>query len=1219
MLTFRVGAAGSPGAAAKMAEHLVTQTLPEMASALASYYQRGLGAESGLIESAEGPQATDAVQPGTVPEPRRDMDPRLARLLGIALSRPTTQEEVAQLLGGQRTDGAPIPGKQYQKATLPLAEIFGLDPLRVPRRDELLQVLEGRKADGTALDEARAAGALVRLRKALGAQDGKRLSAGEREHILDSRTAKGEALGTLAWRGILSASKAPVGYVDFTFSADKSVSLAWAFAPSETERNLIAQAHREAVHETMLLVAETIGQARIGQGGKGGAETGAIGWISFDHYAARPTLEIAQPKADGTVETELVTVKVAGDPQLHTHVTVPNAVLCPSGRVGSLDTLRMHHRIHELGAIYQAHLARNLRVLGAEVALDEKLGSARLVTVPDSVRTAFSKRTRDAAEDAKRFAASAGMDWERMAPEEKIRLFKAGAFASRIGKGDDLSDFSTWKRQIEALGYRHKSVLNPDRPAEAVPEAARHAQACEVGSRLLARAFERRAVITEADARVAAARALIAAGIESAAEVDVVRTAFSRDGVPVSGTAGASEAGEQRRRTRLIEVPVAHSGSREAGGEIIETRLTTRAHLAQESALIALARTHGTDRRGLLDPNAVERAVASSDLDFSGAHGEAQRRLIDHLGTSGRFAVAIGAAGAGKTTLLKPLVAAWHEEGADLHGISLGWRQARELADAGLDIEGRDTVTATSVFLDRVRAGRIVLSEKSVVVIDELATTGTRQLLELLRLQGRHGFRMAAVGDPRQCQAIEPGSVVSLLERALGAIPSIETTVRQLDPRAREITDLLRRGKAATALELKRQDGSAEIVPGGTRETVERAARLWQERRAANAGRAGYTLSVSAPTNEDARAIGEAIRARLQAEGALGRRAKILAATDPNSGADYALPIAIGDRVRLFARTNASLRDGRSGVIGDNGSILEVRAMRRSGLVLRNDKGSEGLVRWETLADSRSGRLRLTYGYAMTTNTAQGITSTEHLFVTPRGAQGTDGHRSYVSGSRHRERDWWLTSEGAERQEVANRRPLGDPRPIGMADLWTNWARNLSRMPRKLNATDLVRQANEARRAAARGFLEGMARHETRKEHGGQGRAPRVDPRDRSEDLRPTASFASLDRRFRHVRLRTQAVESGFAEGFAATHQQARRTVRRLGRAVTMVREDVAAHLRHARPLIARASAGTRSRLAELLRTEQQRRAEERRRYEPAAEESDEMIPRQSRSRSLGR
>ncbi|MGH7078616.1 MAG: MobF family relaxase, partial [Acetobacteraceae bacterium] len=442
MLTFRAGAAGSVGAARKMADHLITQTLPATAQTLATYYQRGITA--GTIEGQDRAQATDAEVPGMAPEPRRDIDPLLAALLGFDLSQPPTRDEIASLLAGLRADGEKIAGKQYQKATLPLSEIFGLDPMRLATREELAQVLAGRRADGSALAQDVAAPALIRFAKALGAENGKAPTETEKANILAGLTASGEPLDVLAWRQDVSHARTPVGYIDFTFSADKSVSLAWAFAPTEAERNLIAQAHREAVHRTMLHVAETIGQARMGKGGKDGRELGAIGWISFDHYAARPTLEIARTKPDGTVETELVPVKVAGAPQLPTHVAVPNVVLCPSGRVGSLDTIQMHSRIHEWGAIYQAHLAQNLRAHGAHVVLDETLGAARLAAVPDAVRAAFSKRTRDATADARAYAKSAGADWDRMSPDERIKLLKGGAFASRTAKGDDLSDFTSW-------------------------------------------------------------------------------------------------------------------------------------------------------------------------------------------------------------------------------------------------------------------------------------------------------------------------------------------------------------------------------------------------------------------------------------------------------------------------------------------------------------------------------------------------------------------------------------------------------------------------------------------------------------------------------------------------------------------------------------------------------------------------------------------------------
>ena len=1155
MLTFRAGAAGSVGAARKMADHLITQTLPATTQALATYYQRGIAA--GAIEGQDHAQATDAAMSGMAPEPRREMDAVLAVLLGLDLFRPPTRDEIASLLAGLRADGEKIARKQYQKATLPLPEVFGLDPMRLATREELENVLVGRRADGSALGPDVAAPALVRFAKALGAENSKALTETEKANILAGLTASGEPLDVLAWREAVSHARTPVGYVDFTFSADKSVSLAWAFATTEAERNLIAQAHREAVHTTMLHVAEAIGQARKGQGGRDGRELGAIGWISFDHYAARPTLEITRTKPDGTVETELVTVKVAGDPQLHTHVAVPNVVLCPSGRVGSLDTMRMHSRIHEWGAIYQAHLAQNLRAQGAEVVLDETLGAARLTAIPEAVRAAFSKRTRDAAADARAYARSAGADWDRMSPDERIKLLKSGAFASRTAKGDDLIDFASWQRQAETLGYRHQSVLGPSR---AVPELAgreRIAEAYAAGSRMLAREFGRRAVLKEEDARVAAARGLIATGIQAAEDVDRVRQAFTEHGIPESGVA-------QRRDgvadTTLIAVPVSVPDPNNEAATVTEERLTTKAPVAQESDLIALARKHGRDRRGLLTPPEIKRAVEASGLDFSGEHGQAQRRLVNHLGMSGRFAAAIGAAGSGKTTLLKALVAAWHAKGADIHGISLAWRQARDLLGAGLKPDAGDTFSAASVFLQRVQSGRLSLTHKSVVVIDELATIGARQLLELLRLQDRYGFRVVAIGDPKQCQAIEAGFVTGLIEKALGSIPSIETTVRQTDARAREIATLLRRGEAAVALEMKREDRTAEIVPGGYREIIARTAALWHERQAANAGRRNYTLTVSAPTNDDARAVGEAIRARLQAAGELGRNRRVLEATDPNAGTDYRLPLAIGDRVRLFRRTNASLGKGRSGVIGDSGSVLEVSAIRPGGLVLRNEKGTEGLVRWETLADARTGRALLTCGYAMTTNTAQGVTSTEHIFVTPGGSQATEGHKAYVSGSRHRERDYWLTSEGAEKQEVVNRRPLGDPRPVREPDLWMNWARNIDRRPEKLNATDIVSQADQVRRDAARDFLKGLAGHEARPEG-----AARRD---------------ALWGKFLHARVHAEARQNAhFAEGLqvAARHRQG--TIARLTELGTRLRQAVQSQLRRARPIIDRTRADIRAQI----------------------------------------
>ena len=113
----------------------------------------------------------------------------------------------------------------------------------------------------------------------------------------------------------LGATRARVGYVDLCWSADKSVSLAWAMAPTEAERNLIAQAHKDAVASALRSVEAELGQARRGKAGRGGHDPGRIAWISFDHYASRPTVEVARTDGEtGQAYTELVTLRAAGDP-----------------------------------------------------------------------------------------------------------------------------------------------------------------------------------------------------------------------------------------------------------------------------------------------------------------------------------------------------------------------------------------------------------------------------------------------------------------------------------------------------------------------------------------------------------------------------------------------------------------------------------------------------------------------------------------------------------------------------------------------------------------------------------------------------------------------------------------------------------------------------------------------------------------------------------------
>ena len=285
---------------------------------------------------------------------------------------------------------------------------------------------------------------------------------------------------------------------------------------------------------------------------------------------------------------------------------------------------------------------------------------------------------------------------------------------------------------------------------------------------------------------------------------------------------------------------------------------------------------------------------------------------------------------------------------------------------------------------------------------------------------------------------------------------------------------MFRNGQTEEAMARKAENGTFRVIPGSYREAIEKIADLWQERREANRERPNFAVTVSAPTNAEAHDISMAIRERRRAAGELGADRTVLAATDGTGERDYRLVLAEGDRVRLFERLTASFPDtGTHGNIGRNGSVLEVAAIQESGLLLRTHAGREGFVPWESLQDDK-GRVRLAYGDALTTHTSQGSTVTEHIHAMPSGSRMVTAFGAYTSGSRHREQSFLVTSEGAERAEIAGRRPLGDRREIGTADILANVTRNLSRQEEKESAVSLVERAANLRRGTIRAVQAGL-------------------------------------------------------------------------------------------------------------------------------------------------
>ena len=407
MMTYRVGACATPSAGKAMAEYYLAGTLKTEQTRAAEYYTGAPAREERAAEFwrdavKEGHQAAG----GTVAELRPDLSPAFAARLGIANpDRPLTPSGIANLLNATRVDGSAIAGRKQHSATRSVAEIFALDPKQPASAAAIPNVLAGRRADGgmpqTAAGKAMPAaiveGARKRFKAALGVPSHREATAEEIAHLENGRLATGRLIDMGDYRRQIHATRPPVGFVDMTFSADKSLSVAWALAPTEAERSALVDIHRHAVAATMAYAETHLGVARRGQGGGDGAEAGELGWISFQHYTARPAVDIERRDREGRAYTDIREVPLqTADPQLHTHVTVFNSVLTDSGHIGAIDLDRLAGRVKELGAVYHANIATRARQLGIDTVLDERTGAARLAAIPHSVRDLFSKRTVEA-------------------------------------------------------------------------------------------------------------------------------------------------------------------------------------------------------------------------------------------------------------------------------------------------------------------------------------------------------------------------------------------------------------------------------------------------------------------------------------------------------------------------------------------------------------------------------------------------------------------------------------------------------------------------------------------------------------------------------------------------------------------------------------------------------------------------------------------------------
>ncbi|MFC2177429.1 MobF family relaxase [Actinomycetota bacterium] len=762
-----------------------------------------------------------------------------------------------------------------------------------------------------------------------------------------------------------SLRKDGVAAWDVTFSADKSVSLLWALGDPETRQQVL-----EAFEEATVSALEYL--ESVASSTRGASKTPVL-----DENGASVLNEKGTPKF--RVETWPIATagyvaasftectSRADDPQIHTHVVVANKVKGTDGVWRTIDGRLLYRYQLAAGYLHEAVLRHELtRRLGVRWQ-PVRNGMADIAGFTRPQIEAFSRRRHQL---------------ETWRQEHNLPDTAAARQVAVLATRQPKHDYPLAELEVEWRERAAEVGLTPDR-LEQVMGGGRAVAPVDVEvlfERLASPdgLTERASTFGRAETVKEIAGSLPEGGTRHEIEHLAERFLDTRDVVPLLAIPDtepvedldplvdiacdrASEfAGDEesrwlmRRRDGTLFPGVGH-----------ERHYTTTELLATEQRIIQQAMTGlGADR--WTAPGRLVEGRLRRHRHLT----EGQREMVRRFATSSNaIDIGIGPAGTGKTAVMAVIGQLATITGTPILGGALAGRTAAGLQEA----TGIPSATLTRLIGESKRRG---LPAGAIVVVDEAAMVGTRQLAAIADLVEAVEGKLILIGDDRQLPEIDAGGLFRALANRLPAI-ELTTNVRQRDRWERAALAELRDGSATHAIEAYRQRDRV-IIGQNQDDAIGRAVQDWHRHVTASGDLTSGLLI--AHDNDTVTELNQ--RART-----------LIAASNRLQGPT----LEEGERVfqagdRILCRQNQSWL----GVLnGDLATVTEVDQERKR-LTVRLDRDAEArdLPVWYL----EQGHVD--HGYAMTGHKAQGVT-TDRTFVIVTGT--TDRQWAYVAMSRGRQ------------------------------------------------------------------------------------------------------------------------------------------------------------------------------------------------------------------------
>lgn len=595
------------------------------------------------------------------------------------------------------------------------------------------------------------------------------------------------------------------GY-DMTFNAPKSFSIIYEF----TQDQRLLEVFREAVHDTMQDIEESMYTRVRKDGLDEDRQTGNLVYAEFVHFTARPT-----PHA-------------APDCHTHAHCYVPNVTYDEAEgqwKAGQFRHLKSDAPLHE--AMFHSRLSGKLADMGYDIERDGKFWT--IAGLEKDTLAKFSKRTQEI---------------EKLADQLNITSDAAKdglAATSRAGKIKDQSLEALREGWWSALDDTEITALNAlakvqPEDGEGRSDLDKNVMADAYVDYALRHQLERQSTVRLSRVKETALRAGF--GQVSGEEIDA---AFSR-------------------RDDVIRKEINTQG-------IPREWVTTREVLQEEKSIIAFTQEGNSYCRKLnYDYDIGEVTDHHSGKSF--ALSEEQQQVVSGLLDSRHRVMAVeGKAGTGKTTTLSTLIDGIEQGGGHAHCFAptanAAYVTLKQDGEAYHCEAMQQAHTLARLLVDTKLQEQ---TQDGVLLVDEAGLMSVKEMHTLFEIAHKHNNRVILVGDTGQHNSVIRGDAYRILQEEAGLQPLALDNIRRQSGIYREAVKAIAEGQVQEGYDQLEQMGiihEAKDADKRYRELAEDYADIHAK---------GKSALVVSPTHAEGDQVTEHIRDVLHKQGVLGEQ-----------------------------------------------------------------------------------------------------------------------------------------------------------------------------------------------------------------------------------------------------------------------------------------------------------------------------------------------------------